>query len=120
MNAGWVVPKRKQPWTRCSCGKRGYKSESSARSCFAKRRFLSSSFGVLERETARKGKGGNRFGVYKCPESGLWHLTDREKSQRMGKPRQHKAKRRQENRSARRNWRRKQGEENDQERRAGK
>ena len=103
-----VAERPKKTWTLCPCGKRGYSSESSARKCFGKV--------ILDHEwneIARKGKGSNRFGVYRCPGSGLWHLTDREKSKRMGKSRQERARTRHRNRVARRAWRRERKDQGD-------
>ena len=58
----------------CVCGKRGWSSESKSR--------------------AATKKAGNSIRIYQCPKSALYHVTDSDKSQRLGKSRQVRAKRR--------------------------
>lgn len=69
-------------WTDCVCRKRGYTSQAAAREATS---------GI-----------NNRVRIYQCPLSFLYHVTDSDKSQRLGKTRQEQAERRQVLRTKRR------------------
>lgn len=69
-------------WKKCPCGKRGYAGADEAK--------------------AATSRAGNRIRCYRCPDSQLVHVTDSDKTQRCGKPRQVTAKHRQQRRTRRR------------------
>lgn len=63
------------PWILCPCGQRGYGSVAKAKEATAKAR--------------------NRFRVFRCPESYTHHVTDSDRTQRLGKSKYAQAIRRQ-------------------------